>query len=230
MLLSSLAFAREQIIIKLENPQKFELIDLKQVKSNDINDDEPIFDSFVELLKNNVYLNYEDTKKDFVLLVAYDDNISLEYKENFLSLLFDNFTQKVLANKSLELLNKQNNYLYQHPINFNNISKDKKYEIFDVSKFLIHEPQLDRTFIKIPEYLLFIAFDEVVQENEKLLFLSFKKLKIKLRYKILDTKKKIILKDEYLILSLDFDKNAKNMAQNAAYELESFFAKLASKL
>ena len=147
MLLSSLAFAREQIIIKLENPQKFELIDLKQVKSNDINDDEPIFDSSVELLKNNVYLNYEDTKKDFVLLVAYDDNISLEYKENFLSLLFDNFTQKVLANKSLELLNKQNNYLYQHPINFNNISKDKKYEIFDVSKFLIHEPQLDRTFM-----------------------------------------------------------------------------------
>lgn len=222
-ILTSLIFSKEHIIIKLENPQKFELIDLKQVNLNNIDDEEPLFDSSIERVKDHLYVEYDDTKKDFIILAAYDDKIVLENKDDIIKQSFEKMIANILNERSLELLNQQNNVLYQHPINFKNISKDKEYKIFDISSLLIYEPSLERTFLKIPEYLIFLAFDDMKLVDEEFLFFKYKILNIKLRFKILDTKQKTIIKDQILNLDLSFKQNKyKEMIDEIARSLSIF--------
>ena len=221
LLLSCFLFAKKPIIIKLEESQKFEMIDLKQLNLKDINYDEALFDTSLERQRQQKYIEYEDTNKDFIILAAYD--LSLENKKELINQSLEALITNINNEARLELLSQQNNYLYQHEKNLKNIEKQKEYKFFDISSLLRYEPSLERSFTKIPEYLIFLAFDELFIKEEKILFFKQEKLNLKFRFKILDTKKKILLKDKILKLELSFKPSKQEaVAEEIARSLNLF--------
>ncbi|KGI56657.1 hypothetical protein [Campylobacter sp. MIT 97-5078] len=243
VLLLSFCFGNEFVnktIVKLETNDDFTLIDLGQRQIS--NNEKALFDSSKELVKNNLYLRYEDSSQDFVLLTGFSTAFKVDLGEfnasaNELSAdIFERFVEKVSLERSLELLNKQNNILYQTPSNFTALSKDKKHLMFDISNLLNYEADLERMYAKAPEYILFIVLDNFELEVQKKWLMQKKVAKIGVLYKIVNLRTNKIIKNEYL--SFNFDLLKQKEAQ-ANYELsieeissflKNYFSKLATKL
>lgn len=231
-----------KIIIKIAEPEPFELIDLNQT-GVELNLKDAVYDSSKELKKNNIYLRYEDTDKDFVLLVGYNKNLHLEFAnlsingDEFVEKIFEKFIDLANSDKSVQLLNHQHNNLYESPENFALFDKKKKYEQFSVSPLLDYETSFDRLYLKAPDYMLFIAFDECyLQEKSWLWFFTKELMFVKLRYKIINLKTNKLIKAEPLEFSFRLP-NTKDMsekynfaAEKTGLELKKHFAKVAEDL
>lgn len=232
-------FANKQII-KLESDNA-QFIDLGQSKT--ISEDaRAIFDSSKILKKNEAYLEYEDTDKDFILLVGFNRDLYFEFEdlnisgEEFVEDIFISFIEELSLNKNLQLLNRQNNDLYQDLRNFSLLNQNPKHRLFDVSRLLSHALSTDRIHNKKPDYVLFIALDECFTREEKTLFFTQKRAYINLEYKILKLANNSII--DHQILSFFFaiakeqDKNQRYYAsiKRAGVELRKYFSSLAKKL
>lgn len=230
-----------KIIIKLNTPEHFELIDLNQTGIN-TKPKEPVFDSSKEVRKNNIYLQYEDTDKDFVLLVGYNKDLHLEFAnlsvdgDEFVGNIFEKFIDAANSDKSVQLLNHQNNNLYESAENFALFDTKKQYEQYPISSLLDYETSFDRMYTKAPDYILFIAFDGSYFQEKKGWFFTKELMFVNLNYKI------IRLKDNKLIeanpiefsFSLPKTKNTSKKytfaAEKAGLELKKYFAQVAQNL
>lgn len=233
-------FANKQII-KLESADKMELIDLGQAKTISKNE-KALFDSSKEIKKNEIYLEYEDTDKDFILLAGYNKDLYFEFEdlnvsgEEFVSDIFVSFIEEVTLSRSLELLNKQNNDIYQDLRNFSILTKNPKHRLFDVSSLLTYALSYDRIYNKNPEYVLFIVIDEGFVREEKRLFFTSKVAYINLEYKILKLGENAIIDNKNLTLFFGVPKK-KDLQQRyyasthqAGVVLKKYFSKLAKQL
>lgn len=230
-----------KIIIKITEPEPFELIDLNQT-GIETNLKDAVYDSSKELQKNNIYLRYEDTNKDFVLLVGYNKNLHLEFAnlsingDEFVEKIFEKFIDLANSDKSVQLLNHQHNSLYESPENFALFDKKKEYQRFGVSPLLDYETSFERMYLKAPDYILFIAFDECYLQEKKWWFFTKELMFVRLRYKIINLKTNKLIKAEPLEFSFRLP-NTKDMsekynfaAEKTGLELKKHFAKVAKEL
>lgn len=202
LLLAFVAFADEgdineythKMVIKIYVPEEFELIDLQQVDIS-TKPKEPLFDSSAELARNDIYLQYEDTDKDFVLFAGYNENLHLEFEnlsisgDEFLKNIFEKFINEANSDKSVQLLNTQNNALYETAANFKKLDKNEHEKQFFISPLLDLETSFDRMYVKKPEFILLVVFDECLFKDEKSWFFGTQEMAyINMRYKILRLK------------------------------------------
>ncbi len=229
-----------KIVIKITTPEPFELIDLNQ--TDIFQPKEPVFNSFKEIAKNNIYLQYEDTNKDFALLVGYNKNLHLEFKnlsvngDEFVGKIFEKFIDLANSDKSVQLLNYQNNSLYESVQNFSLLDSQNKYSHFIVSTLLDYETSFDRMYLKSPDYMLFIAFDESYLQESKIWFFRKELIFIKLHYKLIRLKDKTLVESKPIEFSFKLPKT-KDMsekynfaAEKTGIELKKYFAKIAQNL
>ena len=230
-----------KIIIKITEPEPFELIDLNQTGIN-THLNEAVYDSSKELSKNNKYLQYEDTDKDFVLLVGYDKNLHLEFAnlningDEFVGNIFEKFIDLANSDKSVQLLNHQNNTLYESPENFALFDKGKKYERFGISPLLDYETSFERMYLKAPDYILFIAFDNAYLQEKKGWFFTKEMMVVNLNYKIVSLKTNKLVKAAPIEFSFKLPRT-KNMhkkyefaAQKSGVELKKHLAEVVEDL
>lgn len=230
-----------KIIIKITEPEPFELIDLNQTGINTLLN-EAVYDSSKETRKNNRYLQYEDTDKDFVLLVGYDKNLHLEFEnlningDEFASNIFEKFIDLANSDKSVQLLNHQNNILYENAENFAIFDRDKKYEHFVVSSLLDYETSFERMYLKAPDYILFVAFDGSHLQEKRNWFYTKELIFVNLNYKIIRLKDNKLIKAEPIEFSFrlpktkDMSEKYKFAAEKTGLELQKYFAKVAKDL
>ena len=180
-----------KIVIKLYEPDDFELIDLQQV-SIGTKSKKPLYDSSKELERNDIYLQYEDTDKDFVLLSGYGKDLDAEFEnlgvslEDFLSTALLLFIDEVNLDKSVQLLNHQANATYETPRNFEILARG--FEPFLISPLLNYETNFDRMYAKSPEFVLLVLLDEFYFSEERVWFLTREFAFVNLRYKVLRLK------------------------------------------
>ena len=230
-----------KIIIKIAEPEPFELIDLNQTGINTLLN-EAVYDSSKELKKNNKYLQYEDTDKDFALLVGYNKNLHLEFEnlsingDEFVEKIFEKFIDLANSDKSVQLLNHQHNSLYESAENFALLDKKKDYEQFGVSPLLDFETSFERLYLKAPDYMLFIAFDNSVLQDKKWWFFTKELMFVNLRYKIINLKTNKLVKMGPIELSFGLPKT-KDMsekynfaAEKTGLELKKHLAKVVKEL
>lgn len=230
-----------KIVIKITTPEPFELIDLNQTGIN-TQPKKAIFNSYKEIQKNNLYLQYEDTDKDFALLVGYNKNLHLEFKhlsingDEFVGKIFEKFIDEANSDKSVQLLNYQNNNLYESPQNFALLDTNNQYTHFIVSTFLDYETSFDRMYIKSPDYMLFVAFDESYLQESKGWFFTKELIFIKLNYKIIKLKDNTLVESQPIEFSFtlpktkDISKKYNFAAEKTGIELKKYFAKIAQNL
>lgn len=230
-----------KMIIKLYTPDDFELIDLHQV-GIDTKPKEPLFDSTKELERNNIYLQYEDTDKDFVLLSGYNEDLHLEFEHlsvsgaEFLGNIFEKFINDANTDKSLQLLNNQSNALYETTSNFNKLAKASLIKQFLVSPLLDLETSFDRMYVKLPEYILFIVLEECSFVEKKGWFSAKEMVSLSFRYKIKRLKDNKTLMHKRFRTSFEApkikDARAKydSIALQTGERLKEHFAKIAEDL
>lgn len=230
-----------KIIIKISEPEPFELIDLNQTGMN-TKPKEPLFDSSKEVKKNNLYLQYEDTDKDFVLLVGYNKNLHLEFAnlsvsgDEFVGNIFEKFIDTANTDKSVQLLNHQNNNLYENAENFAILDTKKQYEQYRISPLLDYETSFERMYLKAPDYILFIAFDESCLQEKKGWFFTKELIFVNLNYKIISLKDNKLVEAKPIEFSFGLPKT-KDMSQKYNFaaektglELKKYFAEVAKNL
>ena len=180
-----------KIVIKRYTNDDFELIDLQQVSIG--TPKEPLFDSSAELERNDRYLEYKDTNKDFVLFAGFDVDLGAEFEnlgvsiDEFLSTAFLLFIDEANFDKSVQLLNHQANALYETPRNFRILAKEG-YKRFAISPLLDYETSFDRMYVKSPEFVLLVLFDEFYFGDKKMWFFTREFAFVNVRYKILRLK------------------------------------------
>lgn len=227
-----------KIIIKLEEPENFELIDLKQ---RGIRREKPVFDSSKEIAKNNIYLRYEDTDQDFALIAGYNEALFTELGvstdgENFVTKVFERFIDGANGDKSVQLLNFQHNLLYESKKNFAALTKDPKNKQLSISPMLGFETSFNRMYLKSPEYLLFIIVDECYFKDVRTLWWHSEFVRVNFTYKIVRLSDKILVKSEKLGFSFEMPKDIKSgekydyIAAQVGDELKTFFPEVVGTL
>ncbi len=229
-----------KMIIKLYTPDDFELIDLHQV-GIDTKPKEPLFDSSAELERNNIYLQYEDTDKDFVLFAGFGTDLGAEFEnlgisiDEFLSTAFLLFIDEANFDKSVQLLNHQANALYETSHNFKILAKDG-YERFEISPLLDYETSFDRMYIKSPEFVLLVLFDEFYFGDKKMWFLTREFAFVNVRYKILRLKDNKIIQHKLYKFNFkmpyikDTSEKYDYVCRKIGAKLKKHFAELAESL
>ncbi len=232
-------FSKKQII-KLEVDET-EFVDLGQSKTIS-ESDKGWFDSSKEIKKNEIYLEYEDTDKDFVLLVGFNKDLHFEFEdlnvsgEELTSDIFISFIEEVSLSRSIDLLNRQNNDIYQDFRNFSLLTQNPKHKLFDVSSLLNYTVSFDRIYNKTPEYVIFIVLDECNIKDEEKFFFTTQTAYISLQYKILKLGENVIVDDKSLDLFVsipkrgDLQKKYYSSTHQVGLELKRYFSKLARKL
>lgn len=222
-------------IIRLYRPDKVELIDLHQI-GNEAKPDRVLFDSSEELKKNNIYLQYEDTDEDVILMMGFNKILNLELNlstngEEFLKSIFTNFIENANQDKTLQLLNSLANARYDSPKNFARLTNSKLYERLDASKLLNLETSYDRMYVKTPEFILLVLVDDCYFSQRSGGWWIFRRtsefVSFKTRYKLYSLKEKKVLKSRRFNFSFAIEPSQQKyefIAQKAGERLKTHLA------
>ena len=218
-----------KMVIKRYTNDDFQMIDLQQV-SIDTQPQKPLFDSSAELKRNDRYLEYKDSNKDFVLFAGYNEDLGAEFEnlgvslDEFLTNAFLLFIDEANFDKSVQLLNHQANTLYETPRNFEIMSRGG-FEPFLISPLLNYETSFDRMYVKSPEFVLLVLLDEFYFGEKRVWFFTREFAFVNLRYKILRLKDNKIIQHKIYKLSFKMP-YIKNTRERYEYVSTKIGAKL----
>ena len=218
-----------KMVIKRYTNDDFQMIDLQQV-SIDTQPQKPLFDSSAELKRNDRYLEYKDSNKDFVLFAGYNEDLGAEFEnlgvslDEFLTNAFLLFIDEANFDKSVQLLNHQANTLYETPRNFEILSRGG-FEPFLISPLLNYETSFDRMYVKSPEFVLLVLLDEFYFGEKRVWFFTREFAFVNLRYKILRLKDNKIIQHKIYKLSFKMP-YIKNTRERYEYVSTKIGAKL----
>ena len=103
--------------------------------------------------------------------------------------IFEKFINEANSDKSVQLLNTQNNTLYETAANFKKLDKNEHEKQFFISPLLDLETSFDRMYVKKPEFILLVVFNECLLKDETSWFFGTQEMAyINVRYKILRLK------------------------------------------